>query len=105
MPNIFVHAAFWHVLKQVAPLTVPIKYEISSPVSVKIGFNIQETKEMNVKEHQWVEYIRNISSCEKDTTTRKLRLILFRIANNTGTCTGTTIIDDDNDEVDLLVSG
>jgi hypothetical protein len=60
LPNIFVHAAFWHVLKQVAP-----KYELPSPVSVKMGLNIQETKEMKVKEHQSVEYIRNIDSWEK----------------------------------------
>ena len=73
--------------------------------------NIQETKEMNVKEHQGVEYIRNIGSWEKDTTIRKLTL--FRIDYNTGTgttsTTTTTITtaadDDNNDEGYLLVSG
>jgi hypothetical protein len=65
MPNIFVHAALWHVPKQVAPLTVPSKYELPSPVSVKMGLNIQETKEMNVKKNQRDEYIRKIGSWKK----------------------------------------
>jgi phenolic acid decarboxylase len=81
----------------VALLTGPSKYERPSPVSVKMVLNIQETKEMYVKEHQGVEYIRNIGRWEKDTTIPKLRLKLFRIAYNTGTGT-TTNDDDDNDE-------
>ena len=66
--------------------------------------NILETKEINVKKHQWVEYVRNIGSCEKDTTIPKLRLTIFINAYDTGT-TGTTTITtthgdgDDKDEI------
>jgi len=74
----------------VAPLTVPSKCERPRPVSVKMVSNIQETKEINVKEYQDVEYVRNIVGWEKHTTIPKLRLTLFRIVYNTGTGTTST---------------
>jgi hypothetical protein len=48
---------------------IPSQYERPSPVSVKMVLNIQETKGMNIKEHQGVEYIRNIGKWEKNHNT------------------------------------